>query len=288
MGAEPFPHDLVAQVCLGLAVAIFVFAGIVMGVRMYRDYQAAYVEGAALTLDAMYVTMPPQFLFYISLVSMFACGGVIVMVGGNVLLAIPFAVAGFFLPRVGLIYLKGKRDALFMEQLVDALMSISNSLRAGFSLPQALELVHREMPNPMSQEIRLVCQELRLGVSVEDALENLRNRMPSADMELVVTAVAIVRDVGGNLTEVFDNIAHTIRERQRIEGKISALTAQGRMQAIVICSLPFVIGTGLYFISPEMFANLTNTPMGWVAMTGILMVMGVAVLVIRKIIRIDV
>lgn len=279
---------MVAQVCLGLAVAIFVYIGIVMGTKMYRNYQAAYVEGAAVALDAMYLNMPPQFLFYISLLSMLVMGSLVALMGGSVLLAVPFAVGGFFLPRFVLLYLKGKRDALFIEQLVDAMMSISNSMRAGFSLPQALDLVHREMPNPMSQEVRLVCQELRLGVGVEDALENLKNRMPSADMELVVTAVSIVRDVGGNLTEVFDNIAHMIRERQRIEGKISALTAQGRMQAFVISSLPFVIALGLYVVSPEMFALLTDTTLGWIAISGILMVMGAAILIIRKIIRIDV
>ena len=141
-------------------------------------------------------------------------------------------------------------------------MNLSNSLRAGFSLTQALELIHREMPNPMAQEIRLVCQELRLGVPLEDALNNLYKRMPSEDLDLMVTAIAIIRDVGGNLTEIFDNIAHLIRERQRIQGKIRTLTAQGRFQALIMCLLPGGICVGLYYIAPDLFAMLFHTGEG--------------------------
>lgn len=279
-----------AIACLALfgGVAILVFVGLSLLAKMWRQYRQSYIEGASVTLDAMYVTLPPHYIFYLGIVSAVIVGAIVFLLAESALLAILFAIPAAFLPLVFLRYLKKKRDALFGLQLIDALANISNSLRAGFSLPQALELVYREMPNPMSQEIRLVCQELRLGVPMEEALAHLYQRMPLPDVDLVVTAIGIVRDVGGNLTEIFDNIAATIRERHRIEGKIAALTAQGRMQAIVVCLLPFLVAGGLAAVAPGMFRPMVTTPLGWAIFAVILVLEMIGVLFIRKIVTIEV
>lgn len=269
-------------------MAVFVFTGVQMGRRFWQQYQQNYLEGAATTLDSMYINMPAQNILYLGVLCGLILMGLMGWALGSFFAGLPFLVAGVLVPRIALQLLKKKRDELFVIQLVDALMNMSNSLRAGFSLPQALELIHREMPNPMSQEIRLVCQEMRLGVSAEEALGNLYKRMPSDDMDLVVTAISIVRDVGGNLTEIFDNIANLIRERQRIEGKIRTLTAQGKLQAVVMCLLPVLVSIGVYFMSPDLFNILFHTWQGWCALLVVLMMMGAAIAIIRKIIRIDV
>lgn len=278
----------IAVMAAGLAVLIFVFVGLLLLRRFWLQYQADYVEGTAVALDSMYINMPAQNLLYLG----FLCAVILMLtvglLSGNPLAALPFGVLGMILPKVVIRILKSKRDRVFNEQLIDALMNVSNSLRAGFSLPQALELVHQEMPNPMSQEIRLVCQELRLGLPIEEALDHLYRRMPSDDLDLVVTAIAIVRDVGGNLTEVFDNIAQTIRERLRIEGKIRSLTAQGRLQAIVVCMLPVVVLVGLHFIDPGLLASLYQTLQGWVILGAVLGLELAAILIIRKIVDIKV
>ncbi len=282
------PHDIISQAALGLGIGLFLYIGLILLVRFWQQYQQRYIEGAATTLDAMYVAIPAQHVLYLSILCVLLVFGFVLALSENFYIAGFFAVPAFFIPKILLWYLKRQRDILFNIQLVDALVNISNSLRAGFSLPQALELVHREMANPMSQEIRLVCQELRLGLPVEEALENLYKRMPLADVDLVVTAIAIVRDVGGNLTEVFDNIAHTIRERQRIEGKIRALTAQGKSQAIVICAMPFAIFAGMHLIVPEEARLLYTTPIGWVIIGSVLVWMSIGAYFIYKIVNIDV
>ena len=218
----------------------------------------------------------------------FVTGALFTLTFGSIAWGVITGLVGFSFPPLVIRYLKKRRDARFRVQLVDALMNVSNSLRAGFSLHQAFELIQREMSNPISQEFRLMNQELRLGVSIEDALKNLLKRMPSEDLDLVTTAIVISRDVGGNLTEIFDNIADTVRSRHRLQGKIKALTAQGKMQAALICALPLVIGIAVNAINPAIMEPVSNTIWGWglIALIVVLQVLGV--ITILKIVNIDV
>jgi tight adherence protein B len=134
--------------------------------------------------------------------------------------------------------LRARRLAAFNLQLVDALVSMSNALRAGFSIQQAFESIVKEGKKPIAQEFSVFLQQMRIGVRFEDALKNLEERVGSEDLTLMVRAVEIARQTGGNLTETFDRIADTIRERSRIEGRIKALTAMGRLQGIVVGLIP--------------------------------------------------
>jgi len=191
-------------------------------------------------------------------------------------------------PRFMLWYLKKRRDDLFAAQLVDSLTTMANALRAGNSLIQALDIVVREMPPPISQEFGLVIREQRIGVSLDESLDRLAGRMKSQDLDLTVNAIKIARQVGGNLAEVFEIIAATVRERFRLEGQIKAFTAQGRMQGIVVGLLPIGLGAALYAIDPKMMAPMFETWQGWVLLGGIAVLEVIGGLIIKKIVTIDI
>mgnify|MGYP001089895902 CR=1 FL=1 len=195
---------------------------------------------------------------------------------------------GFFLPRIYLSTLKNKRLKAFNDQLSDALNLMVNSLRAGYSTMQAMEVISNEMPAPISEEFGRVVLELQLGVTFDDAMTNLLRRMPSADMDLVITAMSVQREVGGNLAEVLDSISFTIRERVRIKGEIKTMTSQGRMTGYVITGLPFAIVALIYALNPTFMGALFTDPCGWV-MIGISLVMiALGYFFINKIVNIEV
>jgi tight adherence protein B len=189
---------------------------------------------------------------YIALI-VIACIGMAVVayfLFQSVFLAPVGAVIGFFLPGF---YIKQKQTSRlhsFENQMADMLNLTVNSLRAGYSVIQALESVAKEMPPPVSVEIRRVVQEVQIGLTLDVALENLLRRMNSADLKLIITAINIQREVGGNLAEILDTISHTIRERVRIKGEIRVLTAQQSITGYLIGFLPFGLGGFLYLYNP--------------------------------------
>ncbi len=177
-------------------------------------------------------------------------------------------IASFFGPRIYLGMRKSSRLKAFDGQLGDALNLIVNSLRAGYSTTQALEVISNEMPSPIADEFGRVVLELQLGVPFDSAMSNLLRRMPSPDMDLVITAMSVQREVGGNLAEVLDAISFTIRERVRIKGEIKILTAQGRITGYLITGLPFVLSGVVYLVNPDFMSGMIEDPCGW-AMIGI-------------------
>jgi tight adherence protein B len=194
---------------------------------------------------------------------------------------------GYFIPHIFLYYLKRKRLAAFTSQLCNAISLISNSLKAGYSFLQALDIVAKETFPPMSVEFSRVLREDSLGVPLEKALHNLTNRIESEDLDLVVTAVLIQRQIGGNLAEILDRVAHTIRERIRIKGEIKTLTAQGRLSGLIISLLPIVLGLILCLLQPDIYKLLITQPIGWF-MIGIGITMQtIGILIIRKIIQVE-
>jgi tight adherence protein B len=156
---------------------------------------------------------------------------------------------GFFGPRIYVGRLQGRRLMRFDNQLADMLNLMVNGLRAGYSIMQAMEAVSRELPPPISDEFRRVVQEMQLGVSMETALENLTRRIPSRDLDLVVTAMNVQREVGGNLAEILDTISHTIRERVRVKGEIRVLTTQVMMSGKFLALMPIFLIVAMYFLN---------------------------------------
>ena len=205
------------------------------------------------------------------------------------------AIIGFFLPRWYVRRRQGKRLNQFNKQLPDTITLIANALRAGSSFLQAIELVVREARPPISTEMARVIREVNLGLPFETALENLVRRVRSEDLELMVTAISIQYQVGGNLAEILDSIAYTIRERVRIKGEIRTLTAQQRMSGYVVAFLPIGLAGFLFVIAPT-FMNpmfdpevaVLGIPVGVILISigGIMMFTGF--MIIRRIVDIEV
>ncbi len=180
-----------------------------------------------------------------------------------------------------------KRINKFNSQIGDALVLISNSLRTGYSFLQSMDMVRKEMPPPISREFGRTFQEMHLGTPTEEALENLVKRLSSDDLDMVVTAVLIQRQVGGNLAEVLDNISNTIRERIRIKGEIKTVTAQGRISGLVIGLLPLAVAAFLSITNPSYLATLFTHPLGWSMLAAAAVMEIIGIILIRKIINIQ-
>ena len=191
-------------------------------------------------------------------------------------------------PKKILDILRLRRRNKINEQLVDTLMSMSNGLKAGFSISQVFENISKNADPPISQEFDLFVQQTRLGVSFSEALNNMEERVKSQDMTLLVLAIETARKTGGNLTEVMENIAHTIRERIRIQGRIKTLTSQGRLQGIIVGLMPIAIFFMLMTLQPELMQSFLHSAMGLVIMGVSLVLIILGGLMIKKIVNIDI
>ena len=185
-------------------------------------------------------------------------------------------------------YLDSKRREKFNLQLPEALATMSNALRAGFSISQAFDSVVEQGDKPMSEEFAILQQQLKIGMSFEDALESLSQRVGSDDLMLVTTAILISRKTGGNVTEIFDKISETIRGRMRIERKVKTLTAQGRLQGIVVSAMPLFLGLIMTLIKPGLMIPFLTSLTGILAVLVMCALIFVGWLMIRKIIKIAV
>ena len=190
---------------------------------------------------------------------------------------------GYMLPRFWIGRKIGGRLKGFNKQLPDTIVLLSNSLRAGSSFLQSIELVSREGAPPMSEEMGRVVREVNLGLGMEEALANLVRRIKSDDLDLMVTAIGIQQQVGGNLAEILDTIAFTIRERVRIKGDINTLTAQGRVSGYLVAFLPIGLGVALNAINPAFMQPLFTETIGRILIAVGAVMMTIGFLAIRKI-----
>lgn len=185
-------------------------------------------------------------------------------------------------------YLDAKRREKFNLQLPEALATMSNALRAGFSISQAFDSVVEQGEKPMSEEFSILQQQLKIGMSLEDALESMSARVGSDDLTLVTTAILISRKTGGNVTEIFDKISETIRSRMKIERKVKTLTAQGRMQGILVSLMPLLLGIAMVILKPNMMIPFLCSFVGVISVLVVILLITVGWLFIRKITKIDV
>ncbi|MBN1658082.1 MAG: type II secretion system F family protein [Anaerolineae bacterium] len=207
---------------------------------------------------------------------------------GSPILGLVFGVVGFFVPRIYLNMRKGRRLNAFNDQLGDTITLLANSLRSGFSIVQSMETVAQQLSDPMAGEFRRVTQEIALGLHYEEALNNMLRRMPSDDLDLMITAINIQGKVGGNLAEILDTIGHTIRERVRIKGEIRVLTAQQMISGYILTGLPVVLGLVLYLINKTYIGRMFTDPCGWIMLGVAAFMIGMGFMIIRKIVNIEV
>ena len=197
-------------------------------------------------------------------------------------------VIGYLLPSFYVRYRISQRLRKFNGQLGDTLTLLSNALKAGYSFAQAIDTVAKNAVAPIGDEFGRAVREMNLGGSPDEALGNITKRIASADFDLVATAYSIHRTVGGNLAEILDNIAYTIRERVRIKGEIQTLTAQARASGTIITALPILLATFMFFVTPTYFQPMFSSIVGWIllAIGGFMIFIGN--LIIRRIVAIEV
>jgi len=199
-------------------------------------------------------------------------------------------IIGFFAPRFYVKRQQAIRLRKFNDQLGDMLNLMVNGLRAGYSVMQALESVSRELPPPICDEFRRVVQEMQIGIPMEKSLDNLLRRIPSEDLDFLVTAINVQREVGGNLAEILDSISFTIRERVRIKGEIRVMTSQVRTSGAILSMIPVFLSMALWFISPEYIGSFFDRgpTCGWLAVGTIVIMIVSGYFVMQKIADIEV
>ncbi|WP_396626665.1 type II secretion system F family protein [Luteitalea sp.] len=208
--------------------------------------------------------------------------------GSRVFFAIFLAGLGYFVPKFFVIWRRRQRLDRIDDQLVDALRLMSNGLKAGLSLQQALELAVRETKPPIADELARVVKEIHLGRLMDDALRRFAERVPLEDNRIVVDSILTLRETGGNLSETFDVMASTIVERKKVSGKIKSMTAQGMTQGFIMCLMPPGMLLLFSFIDPTYTAPLFNTMLGWVVLAIITALDLMGLWLMFKLVQIDV
>jgi tight adherence protein B len=280
---------------LRIVIGVVLVAAIVIGVvllQLLQDFLARQKSAIAQTakggLEDMFIFVDPTQLFYYNVAALAIVPALVWYVFGNAALAIAAAVAITFAPKYVVNVLRKRRLIQFERQLPDSLLMIAGGMRAGASLSVAMESMIKEQKPPLSQEFELMLREQRLGLDFDTAMKNMEQRLPLQDFILVVAAVRISREVGGNLAEILETLAETLRRKHQMEGKIAALTAQGRMQGLIMTCLPLFLLLILSQMEPEAMAPMFNTVLGWGTLGVIAVMEVIGYVAIQKIVSIDV
>lgn len=268
---------------------VFFLSLVIFGVlsKAYEQYQERYVVKSMNDLSDMFLFIDPRQMLILNVASMLLLGGMSYVLV-NPLVAIGMFIFGFFLPMLLVKHYRTRRIKKFNTQLVDALQAMANAFKAGLTFQQSIEHVAREAQPPLAQEFGLFVKEAKLGVPLEEALVNMARRVGSDDLELVVTATNISRQLGGNMAEMFETLSTTIRERFRLEGKIDALTSQGKLQGWVVGAMPLVLGMVLNYMRPDLMQPMLDHLFGYVLVAAICVMEILGMLIIRRIVNIDI
>ncbi len=269
--------------------SVFFFSLVIFGVlsKAYEQYQERYVVKSMNDMSDMFLFIDPRQMLILNIASMCLLG-IMSYVLLNPLVAVGMTIFGFFLPMILMKYYRKRRIKKFNTQLVDALQAMANAFKAGLTFPQAIEHVSKEAQPPLSQEFALFVKEVKLGVPLEEALINMGRRVGSDDLELVVVSTNIARQLGGNMAEMFETISTVIRERFRLEGKIDALTSQGKLQGWIVAAMPAVLGMVLNSMRPDLMEPMMNHMFGYILVTLIAIMEILGILIIRRIVNIDI
>ena len=262
------------------------------------NYQSVYAEEASRELENLFLFIPARRIAELARITAIIVFITFMLLAGDfgspagmfrgVFVGVICATLVLLLPSRVIMLLRQRRLERFNLQLTDALSNMSSALRVGFSIQQSFETIVEEGEDPISQEFGVFLQQCRVGVHFEEALVNLDERVGSEDLTLMVRAIEIARQTGGNLTEVFDQIATTIEERTRIEGKIKSLTAMGRLQGIVVGLIPVFLLIIMTMLDPAMMMSFYTSAMGIAMLVGVLVMVVVGFIIIRKIMKIEV
>ncbi len=277
---------VIAVVFVGMLILIWM--ALHFGSRWFSKRQNQSAASARADLEEMFIFTDANRIMAINVAVLILLPVVAWVVTGNLLIVGACVVAAFIAPRFVLRYIAERRLRLFEQQLPDALLMITGALRAGASLPIALDSIATEGKEPIAQEFDLVLREMRLGMDMAVALERLEKRVPLQDLAMVTAGMALSREVGANLAETLEAISKTIRAKLQMEGKIRSLTAQGKMQGVVMAGLPVFLVLILNVMEPEAMAPMFKTWYGWVFVGVLTLAIAIGYHFIRKITNIDV
>ncbi|HYG43592.1 MAG TPA: type II secretion system F family protein [Bordetella sp.] len=253
-----------------------------------QRYRQVYTQDAGIKLGEVFLFIDPAQLWLAAMLLAATAGLSAFAISGNAVLGSIAAVIAARLPGKSVERLRSRRLARFEQQLPGALLALASALRAGVGVSTALRHIVDHSQAPLAQEFGLMLREQRLGVSFGAALENLRQRMPAEATALVVAALRVASNTGGNLAETLDGIARTLRERLQLQGKVRALTAQGRLQAWIVGALPLLLLAVLDRMEPDAMVMLWHTPLGWATLAVVAGLETAGVLLIRRIVDIDI
>ena len=265
------------------------------GGRLRKPFQSAsramaprgWMKKAELELAQADIPLKPE--EYVMLNILLVCASIFLAFAltESLIAVLVLALASALVPPMLVKRSRARRTARFNNQLGEGLVIMANSLRAGFSFLQAVDTLSKEMPPPLSTEFARLLKEMNLGTPTEEALTRLMERVDSEDLDLVVTAVKIQRQIGGNLAEVLDKIGHTIQERIRFQGNLKTLTAQGRISGLIISLLPVFILAFVMTVNPSYMSPLFSSPAGIVMLGLAVCSQVIGLLLIRKIVNIE-
>ena len=260
-----------------------------VGLQAVTVYRRRFIAQTEERVESLYLGVSPQRLWVLSLLAA-AAGALLLGVLSNfvLLLVAVGAVVGFMVPRFYLSNMESQRRKKFDAQLLDAIPMLAGAMKAGMSLMQAMEQVTREMGPPIRQEFAHALQENRVGKPVIQALMDMRNRIHSDDLDITVNAISIAQETGGVLSDLLVKMGETIRTRNRVRSKILTLSAQGRLQGIIMIFIPWFLAAILAMLDPGMMRPMFTTTTGQImlAIIGVLELLGW--LVIRRLVTIDV
>lgn len=259
-----------------------------VGARVVSDYHGRQVKRASRALDKMFLNVPPKKLMLVYILAPLVLGISGFIFTQRLFVVFIGAAFGIALPTLVLKMMEKRRNNKFNFQLIDGLMVLSSSLKGGLSLLQSIEVLVEEMSPPISQEFALVLRENQIGVPLDESLESLNKRIQSEELSLIVTAIDIARETGGNLTEPFEKLMFTLRERDKLIGKVKTLTLQAKLQGIIMSLMPVAFGILVFYMNPEFLKLLVQDTRGQILLViaGLLEIIGAFLL--YKLSRVDV
>ena len=281
-------EHLLIMIFAFLSITSLVWFSIWLSGYAFASFQTVFTETADRQLSRLFLFADSKKVF-IGYVLLLVCVPLVVFfLLRSMPMVLVFSGLLIVAPKIGLKFLKRQRQKKINELLPSVLDQLAASMLAGATFVSAVQNMVDENDGPVRQEFSLLLRELRVGTRLEEALDNLGERVCSEDMDLVISAVLIARDVGGNLAETFKRLSTTLRRKQEMDKKIKALTAQGVLQGWVVCLLPFAILFALHFIEKEAVYAFWNSVLGWCFLAVIVVLELVGGLIIREIVRIDI
>ena len=245
-----------------IATGLLFIQLIPVGKIWVRIWQKKRAEKITPKLDRIFLDVPLKKLLLLDILSPIVLGLCGLIFSRHILGGIIGAALGLMLPSLIIKNMEKMRCSMFSKQVVDGLMILSSSLKAGLSLLQAFDTLVEEMPPPISQEFSLVVRQVRMGVTLEAALTDLKKRMPVEELDLIVTAVLVAQETGGDITETFSKLVFTIREREKLMGRVKALTVQGRLQGWIMSALPIFFAFFVYSTNKAYFEFMLKDKVG--------------------------